>query len=129
MPLAFDPEQVAEFTLKADEARPPERRATFRSKYLTGREVLRRGQFYREALELANADAIIAKLGEMFAVGMKSIRLPGGDWQPFTIDAVLDNLTTAEMWTLAVEWPERVAELESSLGKALPSPAPSATAA
>jgi hypothetical protein len=117
MPLAFDPEQVAEFTLKSDEARPPERRATFRSRHLTGRDSLKLRRIVDEIRELRKDDDVLAKLGEAFGIGITHLKAPDGEWQPFAVEAALGLLTLVEMYDLLDEWPSRVTEIEISLRK------------
>lgn len=128
MPIAFDPEQRAEFVLSSDKDRPEGQRITWIAKFLTVRQAMRVRELTRRVSEAKTDDEISAAIREGLGVGIvgwRGARGEDGKELPFSIDAIDDVLTTHEKWLLLVEYPGAVMNVEFELKKASASQPPS----
>ena len=145
MPIAFDPEAVAWFSLEADLDKPEAKRPAFCSRFLTCRQALRVQELLRAWAGETRLEAQIALLTEALAIGLvdwRNVRDQFDQPIPFArrpfpssrpsvdVERVVgleDAYTLLELAEIVRQYIAAVSEVEWRLKNPLPSPSASST--
>ncbi len=103
MPLALEPDQTIEISLKIDETKPPETRPAFIVRFMSSRDRRRVREQIDAAMAADNDEAAEQAIRTALQIGLTSwlrLKTPGGDNIPYDPDRLPDLLTDLEMWEL-----------------------------
>lgn len=131
--IAFDPAQVAEFTLPRDAHLPEAERPRYRSRYLTCRQYLAGRKFVVDAIDAILSDKAeegILLVNQAMGIGVIGwsgiIDRDGKEVPSLDYAAMDDAFTLTERAQIAAQCIEQVTHLEWQSKKVSPSPVSSA---
>ena len=107
MPLALEPDQTIEISLKSDESKPLETRPAFIVRFMSSRDRNRLRDLYAEAVDFdmkGDYESFIKNMVSIFQislVGWHHLKAANGDYIPFDPTRLPELLTDVEILELA----------------------------